>query len=146
MIHFSAILGNQMKQLILFVLLCLGTLSTQAEEKDSRLWKKALRIHERVLTIDTHCDTPMEMISGNFDIGDEHQSPDSRVDLPRMKAGGLDAMFFAVWVGQKPRTDENYFKSYQLAHQMLDSIHSAAVRNQATANLALTSDQAATGV
>ncbi len=133
-----------MKQLIILFLLSMGILSTQAEEKDRRLWKKALRIHDRALTVDTHCDTPMEMISGNFDIGDEHQSPDSRVDLPRMKAGGLDAMFFAVWVGQKPRTDENYFKSYQLAHQMLDSIHSAAIRHQATASLALTADQTAT--
>ncbi|KOH44979.1 dipeptidase [Sunxiuqinia dokdonensis] len=131
-----------MKQLILLLLLSLGVLFAQAEEKDQRLWKKALRIHERVLTIDTHCDTPMEMIRSDFDIGDEHQSPDSRVDLPRMKAGGLDAMFFAVWVGQKPRTDENYLKSYQLAHQMLDSIHSAAIKHQATASLALTADQA----
>jgi len=133
-----------MKQLILLLLLSLGVLFAQAEEKDQRLWKKALRIHERVLTIDTHCDTPMDMIKSGFDIGDEHQSPDSRVDLPRMKAGGLDAMFFAVWVGQKPRTDENYLKSYQLAHQMLDSIHSAAIKHQATASLALTADQAAT--
>lgn len=133
-----------MKQLILLLLLSLGVLFAQAEEKDQRLWKKALRIHERVLTIDTHCDTPMDMIKSGFDIGDEHQNPDSRVDLPRMKAGGLDAMFFAVWVGQKPRTDENYLKSYQLAHQMLDSIHSAAIKHQATASLALTADQAAT--
>ncbi len=133
-----------MKQTILLFLLSLGILFAHAQEKDQRLWKKALRIHERVLTIDTHCDTPMEMIRSDFDIGDEHQSPDSRVDLPRMKAGGLDAMFFAVWIGQKPRTDENYIKAYQLAHQMLDSIHSAGVQHQATANLALTADQAAT--
>ncbi|WP_321288649.1 membrane dipeptidase [uncultured Sunxiuqinia sp.] len=133
-----------MKQTILLFLLSLGILFAHAQEKDQRLWKKALRIHERVLTIDTHCDTPMEMIRSDFDIGDEHQSPDSRVDLPRMKAGGLGAMFFAVWIGQKPRTDENYIKAYQLAHQMLDSIHSAGVQHQATANLALTADQAAT--
>lgn len=133
-----------MKQLTLILLLSLGILFAQAEEKDTHRWKKALRIHERALTIDTHCDTPMEMIKAGFDIGDEHHSPYIRVDLPRMKAGGLDAMFFAVWVGQKPRTDENYITAYQLAHQMLDSIHSAVIKHQPTASLALTADQATT--
>ena len=98
---------------------------------------KAQRIHAQCLTIDTHCDTPMQMIGPGFNIRDENQAPQSRVDLPRMKSGGLDAMFFAVFTGQKPRTEENYLKTYALANQMLDSIHAMVAQNSDLATLAL---------
>jgi membrane dipeptidase len=109
----------------------------------NKLEKKANRIHEKCLTIDTHCDTPMKMIKPGFNVRDEHQAPQSRVDLPRMKKGGLDAMFFAVFTGQKPRTDENYDKTYKLAHQMLDSIHAMLKQNSDLAMLALKAEDLA---
>ena len=120
--------------------LCLisGILIGFTSEKDMhKLEKEAQRIHAQCLTIDTHCDTPMQMIKPGFNIRDEHQAPNSRVDLPRMKSGGLDAMFFAVFTGQKPRTEENYLKTYSLANQMLDSIHSMVAQNSDLATLAL---------
>jgi len=99
--------------------------------------KKVQRIHDKCLTVDTHCDTPMLMIRPGFNIGDEHESPKSRVDLPRMKSGGLDAMFFAAFTGQKPRTEENYSKAYSIAYQMIDSLHLAVSLNSDFATLAL---------
>jgi len=113
------------------------------ENPDSKLEKKVHRIHEKCHTVDTHCDTPMLMVTPDFNIRDEHQAPKSRVDLPRMKKGGLDAMFFAVFTGQKPRTEENYKKTYALANQMLDSIHSALKHNSDLATLALKADDLA---
>lgn len=121
-----------------------GVLMGFTTEKDmKKLEKKAHRIHEKCLTVDTHCDTPMLMIKPGFNVRDEHQSPKSRVDLPRMKTGGLDAMFFAVFTAQKPRTDENYDKTYKLAHQMLDSIHSMLKKDSDLATLALKADDLA---
>ncbi|MBC8006352.1 MAG: membrane dipeptidase [Verrucomicrobia bacterium] len=102
--------------------------------------RKAQRIHTQCLTVDTHCDTPMLMIKPGFNLREEHKSPNSRVDLPRMKSGGLDAMFFGVFTGQKPRTDENYLKTYALANRMLDSIHSMVAQNADLATLALRAD------
>lgn len=113
------------------------------EKNTTKLEKKAHRIHEKCLTVDTHCDTPMLMIKPGFSVRDEHNAPKSRVDLPRMKAGGLDAIFFAVFTGQKPRTDENYQKTYKLAHQMLDSIHSMLKQDSDLATLALKADDLA---
>ena len=106
----------------------------------NKLEKKAHRIHSQCLTVDTHCDTPMLMIKPGFNLRDEHASPHSRVDLPRMKSGGLDAMFFAVFTGQKPRTEENYLKTYALANKMLDSIHSMVKHNSDLVMLALKAD------
>jgi membrane dipeptidase len=126
--------------------LCLisGLLMSFSPEKEmNKLEKKAQRIHAKCLTVDTHCDTPMLMIKPGFNVRDEHQAPKSRVDLPRMKKGGLDASFFAVFTGQKPRTDENYKKTYALANQMLDSIHSMLRHNGDLATLALKAEDLA---
>jgi membrane dipeptidase len=63
-----------------------GLLVGYTSAKDmNKLEKKAPRIHEKCLTIDTHCDTPMKMIKPGFNVRDEHKAPQSRVDLPRMK-------------------------------------------------------------
>ena len=72
--------------------------------------KRVKKIHERVLTVDTHCDTPMNMLEDSFDIGIRNNPPQSRVDFPRMKEGGLDAMFFAAFdiAGELIRGETNY--------------------------------------
>ena len=56
----------------------------------------AARLHTRALVVDTHADTPQRMVFQGFDLG----SRDSRghVDIPRMREGGLDAVFFSIWV------------------------------------------------
>ena len=98
------------------------------------------RIHDKAITVDTHCDTPMNMVRGNFDIGKKQSS--GKVDLVKMKEGGLDAMFFAAFVGQRPRTTENYQEAYQTVHQMIDTIYSQVERNRQLASIALTAEDA----
>jgi len=105
--------------------------------------KKAHRIHEKCLTVDTHCDTPMLMLKSDFSVRQENKAPHSRVDLPRMKKGGLDAIFFAVFTAQKSRTDENYKKTYDLANQMLDSVHAMLKKDSDLATLALKAEDLA---
>lgn len=118
-------------------------MSFTSGEESKKLEKKVQRIHDKCLTIDTHCDTPMQMIKPGFNIRDVNESPKSRVDLPRMKSGRLDAMFFAAFTGQKPRTEENYLKTYAIANQMIDSIHSMVLHNSDIATLALNADDLA---
>jgi len=114
-------------------------MSFTSGEESKKLEKKVQRIHDKCLTVDTHCDTPMQMIKPGFNIRDEHQAPKSRVDLPRMKSGGLDAMFFAAFTGQKPRTEENYLKAYSIVNQMIDSLHAMVRKNSDIATLAVKS-------
>ena len=86
---------------------------------------RALAIHERVFTIDTHTDTPMRLLRSNFDIGLRHESGirhSGKVDLPRMKEGGLDGIFFAVFIGQGERTPEGYAEARNLADRIIDSM------------------------
>jgi membrane dipeptidase len=92
---------------------------------DQKLEKKALRIHRSVLTVDTHCDTPFMLLEKDWDIGKYHQPGQrgsGRQDLIRMKQGGLDASFFAVFVGQGPRTDDGHAKAKDQAITILDAM------------------------
>ena len=77
----------------------------KADESDEDLVARALEIHDRVLTVDTHADTPLRMIEPNFDMSERHDPKEtgSKVDYPRMKEGGLDAIFFAAFVAQDSR-------------------------------------------
>lgn len=107
---------------------------------------KARRIHDRVLTVDTHCDTPMRLLrGGNWDIGVRHASGDrasGKVDLPRMVEGGLDAEFFAVFIGQGERTEEGYARAKEWALKTLDAIHAMGEKYPDLVGLALTPDDA----
>ncbi len=87
--------------------------------------KKVNELHERILTIDTHCDTPMAMLDDDFDIGVRNSPPQSRVDFQRMKEGGLDAIFFAAFTSQRQRTSENTEVAYKMAHQMIDATYNS---------------------
>ncbi|MBL7135324.1 MAG: dipeptidase [Candidatus Marinimicrobia bacterium] len=80
-------------------------------KKDEEITLKAKLIHDRILTVDTHSDTPLLMIDSTWDIGVRHETEkvrDSKIDLPRMEEGGLDVEFFAAYVGQRERTPEKY--------------------------------------
>jgi membrane dipeptidase len=95
------------------------------------------RIHREAVVIDTHTDTPMKLVNGQFDISERHNAPESRVDLPRLREGGVDAIFFALFTGQKERIPEYYQESYNRAKQMLDSILVSVERNKETTGLAI---------
>ena len=99
-------------------------------------------IHHRALTVDTHCDTPMALLEKGFDVGQKNQAPQSRVDFPRMKEGGLDAIFFAAFTSQKARTPENTEAAYRLAHQMIDSTYAVCKKYSHLAEVATTPDDA----
>ena len=54
-------------------------------------------LHTRAIVIDTHDDTPQRMLyDRTFDIGVRNKS--GSIDIPRMREGGLDALFFSIWM------------------------------------------------
>lgn len=115
--------------------------SAQSEEE---IIKKALEIHDRVLTVDTHADTPLRMIQPGFDMAERHDPKEtgSKVDYPRMIEGGLDAIFFAAFVAQDIRNVDGNARAKNLCLQMIDSIITSTKKNAKTVGLALTPDDA----
>lgn len=67
-------------------------------------------LHERIITLDTHLDTPAVLGRPGWRFTDLHSWADdlSQVDLPRMREGGLDGGFFVIYTAQGPLTPEGY--------------------------------------
>jgi membrane dipeptidase len=91
--------------------------AAQQAGPDDALVKRARAIHDKVITLDTHVD----INPGNF-VKYTEELP-SQVSIPKMKAGGLDAAFFIVYVGQRELTQEGYDNAYKLAIEKFDAIH-----------------------
>ena len=104
----------------------------------------AKEIHEKVLTVDTHTDTPWALLRGDFDLNERHdfKKDHSRVDFPRMKEGGMDAIFMAAFVGQSNRNEEGNNKAKETITTIIDSIHSHLASRYDIAGIALTPEDA----
>jgi membrane dipeptidase len=98
-------------------------LGTPEERAERALANRATAIHERVLTLDSHIDIPLNFATRDVDPG---VFGDFQVDLPRMRAGGLDAGFFIVYVGQTERTPENEAQARADAMTKFEAIHRMA--------------------
>ena len=111
---------------------------------EERIQQKAASIHAEVLTIDSHVDTPLMLGREGFDISQRNdpRNRGGKLDFPRMEEGGLDAAFFAVYVGQGPLDPESYEAARNRALDLFDIIHRTLAQNQDVAGLALTSDDA----
>ena len=64
------------------------------------------QIHQKLICLDTHLDTPARFPWPGWDIMQRHEAPLSQVDYPRMVEGGLDGGFWAIYTGQGPLTPE----------------------------------------
>jgi membrane dipeptidase len=87
---------------------------------------EARELHREILTVDTHCDTAMSLLRPDWKIGERHdpaQRGSGKIDLPRMKEGGLDAEFFAAFVGQGPLNPEAYEKAKTSALRAVEAVH-----------------------
>ena len=111
---------------LVFVAFGFFLLSCASQTNEEDLLSRVRVVHENVLTVDTHADTPSRLLREDWDIGEWHD-PEERasgcIDLPRMKEGGLDAEFFAVYVGQGELTPEGYVQARERADSMLGALY-----------------------
>lgn len=65
-------------------------------------------LHQRLICLDTHLDTPASLARPGWDIMQRHSVTQdfTQVDYPRMVEGGLDGGFFAIYTPQGPLTPE----------------------------------------
>ena len=60
---------------------------------------QAKKLHASAIVVDTHDDTTQRFLDGKFDLGP--RDANGSIDIPRMKAGNLDAIFFSIWIPSK---------------------------------------------
>ncbi len=78
------------------VLLWVGAVPAPAQEKDSALWERAMKIHGEAIVIDAHAhaqlfDSPEPH---SLDLG--HKTENSQIDFVTMEEGGVDAVFMSM--------------------------------------------------
>ena len=105
----------------------------------------ALDCHHSLLTVDSHCDTPLSLGFKGYDIGSGHACETllgGDIDLARMKRGGLGAAFFAVFVAQGPRDPEGHARAKAQALAVLDRLDRMFADFPGACGLALTPEDA----
>ena len=89
--------------------------------------KEARAIHDRILVLDSHIDFEPEDLTGERNYT---QRLETQFNLPNMADGGLDALFFVIYVGQT-RESQNpdalktagYERAYQAAVEKFAAVH-----------------------
>ncbi|MFC1628782.1 dipeptidase [Gemmatimonadota bacterium] len=108
---------------------------------EEEIQAKAAEIHARAWVADTHLDSPGSHARDPEWIAEERHDRSERGDglwdIPRMVEGGADAVFLAVYVGQRPLSDESYLEAHTRAIELFDWIH-AMTDVSPNAELALT--------
>jgi len=102
-------------------------------------------LHQHLLTLDTHLDTPANFARPDWDFAAEHSLDRdfAQVDLPRMRKGGLDGGFFAIYTPQGPRTVPGNIAARDAALLRAVAIRETIARNADKAELAFSANDAA---
>ncbi len=122
----------------------LPALAATAQEKPAAVSAEAWQVHQRAIVLDTHLDTPANFGRPGWSILDDHARDGafSQVDLPRMKEGGLDGGFWAVYTGQGPRDAAGNRAARDRGLKRLVQIREMLAAHPDSFELALTADDA----
>ena len=91
-----------------------------AQTDEDKLIAKARKIHEAVITLDTHND----INTSNFtDALNYTQDLPTQVNIPKMVRGGLDVSWMIVYTGQGALDDAGYKAAYANAIDKFEAIH-----------------------
>jgi membrane dipeptidase len=125
--------------------LALAHASEDGAARNVKIDPRTRAIHERLIVLDTHLDTPAHLVWNGWSIVDRHRVEDdgSQIDLPRMIAGGLDGGFFAIYTPQGPVTPEGDIAARDAGLLRALAIREMVARYPDRFELALKADDAA---
>lgn len=102
---------------------------------DSLLFKQAKAIHNRIITVDSHCDTPMLLGKGATL---KTKSKVGKVNVPLMQEGQIDAACIVAYLSQKGRDDHSLQQATAKAFRLINTIKQQVDACGVTATIAQT--------
>ena len=87
---------------------------------NNKLFEKANKIHNNVITLDTHCDINLKNFTDSINYS---QNLKTQCNIPKMELGGLDVAWFIVFTGQGDLSEQGYKKAYDNAILKFNAIH-----------------------
>ena len=103
--------------------------------REAALFKEAKSLHDRILTLDSHCDTPMFF---DQQINFASRDPKILVDLHKMTEGHLDATIMVAYLEQQGLTDEDLLAATAKADRILNEIEAMVAKSSSYVNIAYT--------
>ena len=103
--------------------------------QEATSFRTVKQMHHRILTLDTHCDTPMFF---GQDINFATRDAKIKVDLHKMTEGRQDATIMVAYLAQKERTDEALLAATAKADQLLNEIERMVAMNCTAVDIAYT--------
>lgn len=73
-----------------------GALLVEVSISADSISDQAKKLHFSSIVVDTHDDTTQRFFTKDFDIGKRNAT--GSIDIPRMREGGLGAIFFSIWI------------------------------------------------
>jgi len=93
---------------------------------EAESFRKAKRLHNQILSLDSHCDTPMFF---DQDINFQSRDPKILVDLHKMTEGHLDASIMVAYLKQEGRDDASLLAATKKADRILDEIEQMVAKS-----------------
>ena len=103
--------------------------------QEASSFKEAKRMHDRILTLDSHCDTPM-FFDQQIDFAS--RDPKILVDLHKMTEGKLDATIMVAYLKQLELTDEALLAATAKADRILNEIEAMVAKSCSYVDIAYT--------
>jgi len=85
--------------------------------------ERARKLHFSSIVLDTHDDTTQRFFSKTYDLA--KRNPDGHIDIPRMREGGMNAIFFSIWIDGRTMGPP----AVQKALDQIDAVHENVRRN-----------------
>ena len=115
------------------VVLALPALGRTQAAQDAPISARAKALHDRAIVIDSHDDTTQRLLfDKTFDITSRQKR--GNIDIPRMRDGGLDGLFFSIWVP----ADVTGVKAVNTANALIASVHKTVAAHPGDLMLATT--------
>jgi membrane dipeptidase len=96
--------------------------------------ERAKQLHFSSIVIDTHDDTTQRFLDAGFDLGERNAL--GSIDIPRMKEGGLGAIFFSIWIPSKITGPE----AVKRALAQIEAVHEQVRKHSADLILVTTAE------
>jgi membrane dipeptidase len=94
-----------------------------ASARADEIAERAHKLHFSSIVLDTHDDTTQRFFSKDFDIA--KRNAEGSIDIPRMREGGMNAIFFSIWIDGRIMGPP----AIQKALDQIDAVHENVRRN-----------------
>ena len=97
---------------------------------EAQEFKAARELHTKIVTLDSHCDSPMILAPQQVDWAEafSRRNPDLLVDLQKMDEGHLDGTIMVAYLAQGARDEEGLKAATAKANDILSKMENMAAR------------------